>query len=81
MILILIRCSILNNNVDKAFFLTLLKKLFEQHSEENAVSGFRGSGIFPPDKGVIKWRILKYVKGIDATSIAMVDDHLHSLLL
>ena len=44
-------------NVGKAVFPTLLKKFFEKRFEENAVSGFRGSRIFPPDKDVFKRRI------------------------
>ena len=45
---------------------------------ENAVSDFRGSGILPSDKDVIKRRIWKFVKGVDATSTATVDEPMAS---
>lgn len=46
-------------SVSKAVFPSLLRKLFEKLPSENGVGGFRGSGLFPPNKEVMFKRMLK----------------------
>ena len=45
-------------NVTKASFPFLLKKMFEKIKPQNAVSGFKGTGLYPLNKNAISHRIL-----------------------
>ena len=45
-------------SVDKNVFPRLLKKLWEKLKPEHAIAGFKGSGLYPPNRNAIKHKII-----------------------
>lgn len=64
--------------VDKAVFPHLLRKLFGNISQKNAVKGFKGSGLFPPNKKAIQHRIVS-TKSSDCSQILASAAENHNL--